>query len=343
MAAAGGTGDRVGPAKSHLPGGIGSTTLCSTASRSYRKETTMADQDAQWPTLPLEAWESTRATLHMWTQIVGKVRLALSPHVNHWWQVPLYVSARGLTTSPIPCDGGIFEILFDFIDHNLVVAKSDGTIETLQLSPRSVAEFYAEVMETLRSIGIAVKIWTMPVEIPNPIPFDEDRMHASYDREYANRFWRVLVSVDAVLKQFRGRFIGKASPVHFFWGSFDLAVTRFSGRRAPEIPGADRITREGYSHEVSSVGWWPGDDTVKGPTFYAYAAPEPSGFAKAPVRPPAAYYNKDASQFHLRYDDVRRDESPQEALLDFCQSTYEAATTLGKWDRAALERDAGRA
>ena len=303
----------------------------------------MANQDPRWPTLPLEAWEPTRATLHMWTQIVGKVRLALSPHVNHWWQVPLYVSARGLTTSPIPCDGGVFEILFDFIDHNLVILKSDGTTRTLPLAPRSVAEFYAEVMDTLRSMGIAVKIWTMPVEIPAPIPFDKDRTHASYDPDYANRFWRILVSVDAVLKEFRGRFIGKASPVHFFWGSFDLAVTRFSGRRAPDLPGADRITREGYSHEVSSVGWWPGDDTVKEPAFYAYAAPEPSGFANAPVRPKAASYNKDLSQFILRYDDLRLEAAPHEALLAFCQSTYEAAATLGKWNRAELERTAGRA
>ncbi|MGE5202361.1 MAG: DUF5996 family protein [Acidobacteriota bacterium] len=303
----------------------------------------MAEQDPRWPALPLEAWEPTRATLHMWTQIVGKVRLALSPHVNHWWQVPLYVSARGLTTSPIPCDGGVFEILFDFIDHELRVLKSDGTTTTLPLAPRSVAEFYAEVMDTLRSMGIAVKIWAMPVEIPAPIPFEKDRTHASYDPDYANRFWRILVSADAILKEFRGRFIGKVSPVHFFWGSFDLAVTRFSGRRAPELPGADRITREGYSHEVSSIGWWPGDGTVKGPAFYAYAAPEPSGFADAPVRPTAAFYNKDLSQFLLRYDDVRLDLAPREALLAFCQSTYEAAATLGKWNRAELERDAGRA
>ncbi len=299
----------------------------------------MKEEDLRWPALPLEAWEPTRATLHMWTQIVGKVRLALSPYVNHWWQVPLYVSARGLTTSPIPYGGETFEILFDFIEHVLFIQKSDGKAETLCLSPKSVSQFYSEVMATLRSMDVAVKIWTMPVEIPDPIPFDKDQTHASYDPDYANRFWRTLVSADAILKEFRGRFIGKASPVHFFWGSFDLAVTRFSGRRAPEIPGADRITREGYSHEVSSVGWWPGDKLVKGPTFYAYAAPEPLGFPEAPVRPATASYNTELSQFLLSYDDVRGAASPREALLEFCQTTYEAAATLGKWNRAELEKD----
>jgi hypothetical protein len=193
----------------------------------------MTQENPHWPALPLEAWEPTRATLHMWTQVVGKVRLALSPYMNHWWQVPLYVTARGLTTSPIPYEGGTFEIVFDFIAHDLLIEKNDGTAKTLRLAPRSVAEFYADVMAALRSLGIAVKIWTMPVEIPNPIPFDQDRTHASYDRDYANRFWQILVSADAILKEFRGRFIGKASPVHFFWGSFDLAVSRFSGRLAP--------------------------------------------------------------------------------------------------------------
>ncbi|HUI18255.1 MAG TPA: DUF5996 family protein [Alphaproteobacteria bacterium] len=302
----------------------------------------MTEGDARWPALPLAAWEPTRATLHMWTQVVGKVRLALSPYLNHWWQVPLYVSARGLTTSPIPHEGGAFEILFDFLAHELHIQTSDGTARTLPLAARPVAEFYADVMAALRAMDIAVKIWTMPVEIPDPIPFDQDRTHASYDPEYANRFWRILVSADAVLKEFRGRFIGKSSPVHFFWGSFDLAATRFSGRRAPERPGVDPITREGYSHEVSSVGWWPGDGSVKYPAFYSYAAPEPAGFSKAPVRPPAASYNADLAQFLLSYDDVRRAASPREALLEFCQSTYEAAATLGKWDRAALERAAGR-
>lgn len=299
----------------------------------------MTKVDFHWPELPLAAWEPTRATLHMWTQIVGKVRLALCPYANHWWHVPLYVSARGLTTSPIPCDGESFEILFDFVGHLVLIQKSDGTVKTLRLAPKSVAEFYAELMATLHAMDIAVKIWTTPVEIPDPIPFDQDRIHASYDPEYANRFWRILVSVDAVLKEFRGRFIGKVSPVHFFWGSFDLAVTRFSGRRAASRPGADRITREAYSHEVSSVGWWPGSGAMKGPAFYAYAAPEPEDFRNAPVRPPAAY-DTTLSEFLLSYDDVRRAASPRDALLDFCQMTYEAAATLGKWDRAKLERDA---
>jgi len=298
----------------------------------------MANREDFWPPLPLEAWEPTRATLHMWTQIVGKVRLALSPYVNHWWQVPLYLTSRGLTTSPIPYDGMSFEIELDLIAHELRILKSDGTTRTLPLAPRSVAEFYAEFMAALRSMDILLKIWTMPVEIPDPIPFDHDRTHASYDPDQANRFWRALASADAVLKEFRGGFIGKSSPVHFFWGSFDLAVTRFSGRRAPEIPGADRITREGYSHEVSSVGWWPGDALVNEPAFYSYAAPQPSGFPQAPVRPAAAAYNTDLSQFLLRYDDVRQAASPRDAVLEFCRSTYEAAATLGKWDRSALER-----
>src|SRR4029077_13104255 len=301
----------------------------------------MIEQDPHWPALPHEAWEPTRATLHMWTQVVGKVRLALSPYMNHWWQVPLYVTARGLTTSPIPYEGETFEIVFDFIEHNLLIEKNDGTAKTLRLAPRSVAEFYAEVMAALRSLGIAVKIWTMPVEIPNPIPFDQDRTHASYDRDYANRFWRILVSADAVLKEFRGRFIGKCSPVHFFWGSFDLAVTRFSGRRAPAIPGADAMTREAYSHEVSSVGWWPGDAPMANPAFYAYASPEPAGFPGASVRPADAGYDTGVSQFRYDYELMCKAPAPRTALLDFCQSTYEAAAVHGQWARDELER--GRA
>jgi hypothetical protein len=298
----------------------------------------MTATDPYWPALPLEAWEPTRATLHMWTQIVGKIRLALSPHVNHWWQVPLYVSPRGLTTSPIPYDGESFEILFDFIEHALLIQKSDGTVRRLGLAPISVADFHAEVMTALRVLGIEVKIWPMPVEIAHPIAFEEDRTHASYDPHYANRFWRILLSVDAVLKEFRGRFIGKCSPVHFFWGSFDLAVTRFSGRRAPLRPDADRITREAYSHEVASVGWWPGDAVVKAPAFYAYAAPAPGGYAGWAVKPAAARYDQGLSEFILGYDDLRQAPSPPQALLDFCQSTYEAAAVLGKWDREELER-----
>lgn len=292
----------------------------------------------RWPALPLESWKDSYATLHMWSQIVGKVRLALTPLVNHWWNVPLYVSSRGLTTSAIPYRNTAFEIWFDFIDHQLVLQISDGSRKTLPLVPRSVADFHQEFMHMLRSSGIEVKVWRMPVEIPNPIPFDEDRVHASYDPGAVQKFWRILVSVECVFDEFRSRFIGKCSPVHFFWGSFDLAVTRFSGRRAAARPGADRITQEAYSHEVSSVGFWPGSGSITEPAFYSYAAPEPEGFRNVPVRPETARYDTPLSEFILMYDDVRNTESPAATLLDFCQSTYEAVATLGKWDRDALEK-----
>jgi len=301
----------------------------------------MTDASHDWPALPLRAWEPTRATLHMWTQVVGKLRLALAPYQNHWWQVPLYVSARGLTTSPIPYRGEVFEVRFDFLAHELVIETSGGEVRTLGLEPKSVAAFYAEVMAALRSLGIEARMWTRPCEIAEPIPFEKDLTHASYDPEDAQRFWRILVSADAVLKEFRGRFIGKSSPVHFFWGSFDLATTRFSGRPAPARPDADVITREGYSHEVSSIGWWPGEGAMTGPAFYSYAAPEPAGFASASVRPAGARYDRALAQFLLDYDAVREAASPREALLEFCQSTYEAAATLGKWNRVALERGGG--
>jgi len=294
-----------------------------------------------WPSLPLESWKDTCATLHMWTQIVGKVRLALTPLVNHWWNVPLYVSSRGLTTSAIPYRSAAFEIWFDFIDHQLVLQTSDGSRKTLPLAPRSVADFYQEFTRMLLSSGIEVKVWRMPVEIPNPIPFDEDQVHASYDREAVQKFWRILLSVQCVFDDFRSRFIGKCSPVHFFWGSFDLAVTRFSGRRAPARPGADSITLEAYSHEVSSVGFWPGSGTITDAAFYSYAAPEPEGLRNASVRPAAAHYDTQLSEFILMYDEVRSAASPGAALLDFCQSTYEAEATLAKWDRDALEKTAG--
>ena len=300
----------------------------------------MTAEDRRWPALPFEAWEPTRATLHMWTQIVGKIRLALSARVNHFWQTPLYVSARGLTTSLIPCESGSFEILFDFIEHVLLIQKSDGTARRLALAPRSVADFYAEIMALLRAMGIEVKIWPVPVELDDPIPFEQDRIHAAYDPGYVGRFWQILLSVDAIFKEFRGEFIGKCSPVHFFWGSFDLAVTRFSGRRAPLGPDADLITREAYSHEVSSVGWWPGDGSTKYPAFFAYAAPEPPGYPGWAVRPKPAFYDQGASQFRLRYDDLRQSPSPRQDLLEFCRSTYEGAAVLGKWDRAELERKA---
>jgi Family of unknown function (DUF5996) len=290
-----------------------------------------------WPELPLEAWKDTYATLHMWTQIVGKIRLALSPRINHWWEVPLYVNAVGLTTSPIPYEGRVFEVQFNFLEHNLAISDCGGQRKVLPLRPQSVADFYAEFMAALRSLGIDVKIWPMPVEIPNPIRFDRDHEHASYDAEYAQRFWRILTLLDPVLKEFRGRFVGKHSPIHFFWGSFDLASTRFSGRRAPERPGADLITREAYSHEVISAGFWPGGGDVKGAAFYAYASPEPPGFKTAPVRPEKAFYSP-LGEFLLMYDDVRQSAEPERTLLGFLQSTYEAGANLGKWPRTELER-----
>ena len=299
----------------------------------------LSDAPECWPSLPLESWEDTRATLHMWTQIVGKVRLALTPSINHWWNVPLYVSARGLTTSSMSFEKMVFELEFDFVDHQLVLKKSDGSVKKLALAPRSVADFYKDFMNMLRSEGIHVKIWKMPAEIPNPIPFDQDQVHKSYDPEAVRKFWRILASAEAVLLDFRSRFIGKSSPVHFFWGSFDLAVTRFSGRRAPERPGADRITKEAYSHEVSSVGWWPGSGDVKEPAFYSYASPEPEGFKEYRALPEAAAYRKDLGEFLLPYEAVRHDASPTKALLDFCQSTYRAAAILSKWDRPALEKN----
>ncbi|MGA9861928.1 MAG: DUF5996 family protein [Terriglobales bacterium] len=299
---------------------------------------TVADRLECWPMLPLDSWKDTYATLHMWTQMVGKVRLRLTPFMNHWWNVPLYVTARGLTTSRIPYGAKAFELWFDFIRHQLVLETSDGIVKTLPLVPRSVAEFYQEFMGILRSAGIEVKIWRMPVEIPNPIPFDQDRVHGSYDPASVEKFWRILLSVDAAFSQFRSRFIGKCSPVHFFWGSFDLAVTRFSGRRAPERPGADAMTREAYSHEVSSVGFWPGSGDVKGAAFYSYMVPEPQGFKEARVRPGAAYYDRQLGEFLLMYEDVRKAESPSASLLEFCQSTYEVGASLSKWDRDALER-----
>jgi len=297
-------------------------------------------KETAWPELPLQAWKDTYATLHMWSQIVGKVRLALSPRTNHWWEVPLYVSSSGLTTSPIPYASGTFEMQFDFIQHKLFIHTSNSTSKTLALAPRSVADVYREFKAALAELGIEVKIWKMPVEVPQPIPFDEDTQHAAYDPEYASRFWRILVSCDAVFKQFRAGFVGKASPVHFFWGSFDLAVTRFSGRRAPEREGADPITREAYSHEVISAGFWPGGGDVKGAAFYCYAAPEPTGFGEQQVRPASAFYDKQLKEFLLMYDEVRLSPSPEDTLLEFLQSTYEAGANQGKWNRGELEKPA---
>jgi Family of unknown function (DUF5996) len=274
----------------------------------------------------------------MWTQIVGKVRLALTPLINHWWNVPLYVNARGLTTASIPYHAAPFEVRFDFLDHQLVLQTSNGERHVIALTSMSVADFYARVMAMLKASGIEVKIWPMPQEVPDPIPFDEDRVHATYDPEAARRFWHVLLSVQCVFQYFRSQYLGKCSPIHFFWGSFDLAVSRFSGRRAPERPDADRVTQEAYSHEVSSVGFWPGSGPITDAAFYAYTAPEPAGFREQPVRPADAHYDPRISEFVLMYEAVRTAPSPAAALLDFCQSTYEAGATRGQWDRAALER-----
>jgi hypothetical protein len=297
-----------------------------------------SNEKEAWPVLPLDEWRETCATLHMWTQVVGKIRLAQTPLINHWWNVPLYVTARGLTTTAMPYGTRAFEMEFDFIEHQLIVRCSDGTMSRIALVPRPVAEFYREVMRTLDALGLKVKIWTTPVEIPDPIPFEKDEVHASYDAEYANRFWRILVQASRVFEEFRARFTGKTSPVHFFWGSFDLAVTRFNGRRAPERVGADAITREAYSHEVISHGFWPGSGAIQSPAFYSYAAPEPAGLNAARIAPPAAFYSKEMSEFLLMYDDIRAASAPGELLMQFLQSTYEAGATLGNWDRAALER-----
>jgi hypothetical protein len=292
------------------------------------------------PALPLEGWEPTRATLHMWTQVVGKIRLAQTPLVNHYWNVPLYVTARGLTTSAMPYGDRTFQIDFDFLSHRLIFETSDGRSRTLALEPRTVADFYRETMRLLGELKIEVKIRTTPVEIPDPIPFEQDKRHAAYDPEYARRFWRVLAWSAHAFGRFRAGFVGKCSPVHFFWGSFDLAVTRFSGRRAPEREGADAVTREAYSHEVISHGFWPGSGNVPFPAYYSYAAPEPAGFQRAEVRPPSAYYNKETGGYVLAYDEVRRAGDPSRALLDFMQTTYDAGATLAGWDRASLERTA---
>jgi len=303
-------------------------------------ETVRAANIEPWPQLPLAAWQDTYATLHMWTQIVGKIRKTLSPLVNHWWNVTLYVTPRGLSTSQISYGTRAFEIEFDFLQHRLEIRSSEGSLRTIELRPRTVADFYQEVMRELRSLGIEVTIHAVPDEVAAPIPFEMDQAHASYNPEFVTRFWRILVSVDSVFQEFRSRFIGKSSPVHFFWGSFDLAVTRFSGRPAPERPGADLITREAYSHEVISAGFWPGGGDVKGPAFYSYTAPAPPGLEDKPVAPPAAFYDANLHEFLLMYDDVRRLEDPKSALLDFLQSTYEAGADLAMWDRSALERPA---
>jgi hypothetical protein len=277
----------------------------------------------------------------MWTQIVGKVRMELSSPVNHWWHVALYVTPRGLTTSPIPYRGGTFEVTFDFIDHTLFIITSEGSSRALPLIPRSVAAFYQEFMACLRVLGIDVTINTLPCEVQHPIRFNEDEVHASYDPVYAHRFWHILVQADTVLKRYRSFFLGKSSPTHFFWGSFDLALTLFSGRRAPDRPEVDRITREAYSHEAISCGFWPGNEQFQTPAFYSYVVPTPSGLADAALRPTAAFYSAELGEFLLRYEDVRQAAAPEQMLLEFFQSAYEVAANLGQWDRAALERKPG--
>jgi len=303
-----------------------------------------ASASEAWPALPLSEWQDTYATLHMWTQIVGKIRLARAPMRNHWWQVPLYVTPRGLTTSAIPHGRRSFEIAFDLIDHRLRIDSSDGRRRGLALEPRSVADFYWAVMATLDELDLSVEIWPHPVEVETAIPFEDDHEHAAYDPEYADRLRRVLVQADRVLHRFCTGFVGKTSPVHFFWGAFDLAVTRFSGRTAPPHPGgfpnvARWVMVEAYSHEVASFGWWPGGGAIDEPAFYAYAYPEPDGFRDAEVGPGEAYYLEEMGEFVLPYDAVRGADDPDEALLAFCRDVYRAAATLGDWDREALERE----
>jgi Family of unknown function (DUF5996) len=295
-----------------------------------------------WPALPLADWKDTYSTLHMWTQIVGKIRLALTPLVNHWWNVPLYVTPRGLSSSAIPYNDRLFQITFDFISHLLHIETTDGSTKTIVLRSRSVAEFYQEMMAALKSLGMPVTIWTTPVEVSDRTPFEKDQKHSTYDPEYAQRVWRILAQAGRVLTEFRSRFIGKVSPVHFFWGAFDLAVTRFSGRTAPSHPGVPNcglfVMVEAYSHEVSSCGFWPGGGLVDEPAFYAYAYPEPQGFKDYPIQPPEAFYHSGISEFLLPYDVVRTAKSPDEVLLSFLQSTYEAEAMCAKWARSGLER-----
>ena len=298
---------------------------------------------SEWPEFPPATWRDTYATLHMWTQIVGKTRLALAPMENHWWQVALYVTSRGLTTSPMPYGNFSFSVEFDFISHQLTVRTSRGAEDSFALSSMAVAEFFARYMRSLRALAIEPTIIPSPVEVEIAIPFMQDHEHAFYDPVAAHRCWQIVAGAERVMKRFRGGFTGKQSPVHFFWGSFDLASTRFSGRRAPVHPGGvpncpDRVMVEAYSHECSSVGWWPGGGDVPGPAFYSYTAPEPSGFGEQLVRPPGAVYPSKLHEFLLMYDHVRRSTSPRDEILEFAQSTYEAGANLAGWDRASLER-----
>jgi hypothetical protein len=320
--------------------------LCSDRRRREENEPSKREEameKEQWPSLPYEDWKDTYATLHMWSQIVGKIRLVQMPWINHSWHVTLYMTARGLTTSTIPYGSRSFQIDFDFIDHRLLIQTSDGAVRTVGLRAFSVAEFYGELFGHLADLGLDVRISARPNEVAEPVPFALDREHASYDPEYANRWWRILLQTARVFGDFRADFLGKCSPVHFFWGAFDLAVTRFSGRPAPPHPGGfpnmpDWITREAYSHEVSSCGFWPGGGPVAYPVYYSYAYPAPEGFMDASVRPEAAFYSSELQEFLLPYETVRLSESPEKELREFLRSTYEAAAALGDWDRSALER-----
>jgi hypothetical protein len=304
--------------------------------------------NSSWPELPYGAWKDTCATLQLWTQIVGKIRLEQTPWLNHSWHVVLYVGPRGLTTSSIPYGDRSFQLDFDFLDHVLRASTSDGGQKEIRLAPRSVAEFYADLLRSLAELGIRVRINELPNEIPDAIRFSEDHVYAAYDRDYAQRFWRILVQSERVFSKFRTSFIGKCSPVHFFWGSFDLAVTRFSGRRAPPMPSEgsvpnlpDAVTQDAYSHEVSSAGFWPGGQGIDYPAYYSYASPSPPGFSSATVRPSQAFWNRELNQYNLPYDVVRTADDPDEVLMDFLTSTYDAAASAGKWDRAALEGPLG--
>ena len=306
--------------------------------------TARSDRQAAWPSLPLGEWKDTLDTLHRWVQMVGKTRLALSPPLNHYWHVALYPTARGLTTSPMPYGDRTVEVELDFNEHNLLVETSDGSSRAMRLEPRPVADFYREYVALLNSLDLGVKLWPVPSEMEDVLPFLEDQQHRSYDPEYAERCWQIMSQAMQVIGRFRGRFIGKCSPVHFFWGAFDLACTRFSGRPAPRHPGGiphlpDRVVQESYSHECISAGWWPGGGPLSEAVFYSYSYPEPAGFAEARVQPDAAYYHKDLREFVLPYEAVRTARRPDDMLLQFLQSTYEAAADMAGWDRRALERN----
>jgi hypothetical protein len=326
-----------------VPGGKPNSTGGPVAPAQEDETVTTDTTNAAWPAIPLAEWSDTFATLHRWLQIAGKIRLAQSPWVNHSWNATLYLTPRGLATGPVPHGPRSFQIEFDFVAHRVAITSSDGSDASIELEPQTVAEFHRRLLEAMRGLGLPVSLHGKPNEVEEPIPFERDDVHRAYDPSAANRFWRALAQSDRVLKEFRARFIGKCSPVHFFWGAADLAVTRFSGRPAPPHPGGipnlpDWVTREAYSHEVSSCGFWPGGGAVPYPAFYSYAYPEPDGFAGAAIGPAGAFYSPDLREFILPYDVVRESADPDETLLRFLQSTYEAAAELGGWDRAALER-----